>query len=88
MTQTKVPCRHCNGKGSNPLAKELSDTLALFKGAKQFNSEEAQQALGLGDISRNAINNRLEDLRALGLIDRIRKGRSFYYFKAGAKTAP
>jgi hypothetical protein len=80
MKRPSIPCRKCNGTGQIELTGPLAEAFALFRGRQQKDAEAVKAELGLSEITVSAINNRLEDLRRLGLLDRKKKGRVFMYF--------
>lgn len=61
----------------------MADTLACFKGSAKLSASE----LNLEGVKQNAINNRLETLRAAGILDRERGPRSSWlYFRSKGKA--
>jgi len=80
MSKPLIKCTRCNGTGSHPLSEQLAEVFALFKGARQFSAEEARDELGLEEVTTvGAMNNRLEDLRGAGLLNRTKKSRTYFY---------
>ena len=80
-----IKCPRCDGSGRVVLNGLLATTLALVS----FQSEgvtvnEAWRrnltAWPSSNIKITAINNRLEELRRLGLVDRKKEGRAWRYF--------
>lgn len=79
MKQILVQCDTCEGTGKTPLSEHLKNTLALV-GRKGRTAEQIRAASGeTAWTSINAFNNRLEKLRALGLVGRHREGKFYYY---------
>jgi hypothetical protein len=80
----KIPCPKCKGNGRVDMGKELLQTLDLVKTFEK-NGEDATAPeihLLLGDpylSSTTAINNRLNDLVALGFLTRERHGKTWVY---------
>ena len=78
----KIPsicCPTCGGRGTTKLEGTL---LKTFLEVRRFHSLSAVELHSLPTsehVSITAINNRLEDLRQLGLLDRIRNGRRWVY---------
>lgn len=70
-----VPCKTCGGTGLVPLVPSLQQTLNALAGGPRTASELSDH---LG-IPRTAMNNRLEGLRALGLVTRDRVTRGHVY---------
>lgn len=81
MKEPSVKCPTCGGSGRTT----LSDTmLKTFRVVKQLRKASAPDVLGKmpDEVSVSAINNRLEDLRKLGLIKRKRVGKLYEYSPA------
>lgn len=79
------PCPKCAGVGKLALNKFLLETLQTVKKLRGATAKEIHFALNAGEnIHTTAINNRLEDLRALGLVIRNRSedGKSWVYSPA------
>lgn len=75
-----MPCKHCDGSGFVELSEHLRDTLSKFQPGKQLRACDVFDMMPfLMPTTINAINNRLEDLRAMGLLKRERRGRFYYY---------
>lgn len=72
-----IPCRHCEGSGKETLPEPLRQTLMKL-GKKRATSEDLREE----GVTREAINNRLEQLRELGFVSREREGRFFLYFRS------
>lgn len=76
----EIACRACNGKGKVALNERQQDVLSLFGSGRQYSAQGAHEALQLDEtVNVSAINNRLEDLRKVGLLQREKKGRAFFY---------
>ena len=69
-----VPCCRCHGRGWVPLSSPLQSTLDQLRAGPKLAME--LRARGEGP---SAANNRLEDLRALGLVERKKVGRHWRY---------
>lgn len=77
---SKIQCPTCEGKGEVPMPYWAAETMALFKTDVRRDSENVR--LRISDaISRNGVNNRLERLRGLGLLERTRQGKWWFYFR-------
>lgn len=80
MAYRKIICAACNGTGKQRLPEVLERTIRIFKPKKRLTAHEAHELLAEYHLTVAAINNRLEDLRKLGLLARKREGKSFFYF--------
>lgn len=76
-----IKCNKCGGCGRVPLSPELKETLKALRADKDWTVAEVFSVLNFPGrkFSITAINNRLEDLRKLGLATRKRNGRGFLY---------
>lgn len=72
-----VKCPECAGIGEVPLKPELLETLLALPRAGMHAAEVA--AVLKSNNTTNAMNNRLEDLRALGLVKRTRRAKFWIY---------
>jgi len=70
-------CPTCNGHGESPLPEHLAETFALIPKRGSTCAEALHEQLP--GASPNAQNNRLEKLRALGLVSRVRDGKRWKY---------
>ena len=73
-----VTCHHCKGAGKLPLSDDMLLTLDAVKYLQEADVIEVKTAV-LWEGHTTAINNRLEDLRKLGLLTRKRDGRRWLY---------
>lgn len=73
----KIPCHKCEGTGVLPLPDPLDETLSEIKGP----TTTEKLFRKFPGVTRNAQNNRLEELRALGFLKRERQGKEFIYTK-------
>jgi DNA-binding transcriptional ArsR family regulator len=81
---TRIPhvsCYRCKGTGSVPMPAHLFAVLLEVRAAGRgiTASEVAKQLYTLTGLGKTAFNNRLEDLRALGLVNRYRDGKTWVY---------
>lgn len=76
----KITCDKCEGKGTMEMPEGLLETLALIPKKAGVTTEEIHGKIP--GITRNAQNNRLEKLRALGFVKRIREGKFWRYSQA------
>lgn len=65
---------------------ELGETLRLFNSKSRYTAHDVRQIfIDAGklteNVTPNAMNNRMEQLRRSGLLDRVRDGRHWRYFK-------
>lgn len=74
-----VGCPCCSGKGRVPLSDELWQTLKRVR--ESINPCITDQLVERG-ITRNAINNRLDDLESLGLVKCTGKHGKWRIWKA------
>lgn len=74
----KVKCDKCGGTGRAELSETLGAMLGQVCGFPGCNAVEHWE--GFPTVGVTAINNRLEDLRAFGLVRRERRGKSWVYF--------
>lgn len=85
-TVPKIQCPTCHGSRVIELKGELRAAFdVLASSRKGFTSSETHKSLGLA-IGKSAVNNRLEDLRRLGLAERTREGRNWRYKAIKRKT--
>ncbi len=75
-----ITCPKCRGLGDVYLGGELWSVLQLFLHSRRLSSVDVMAILKL-DAHPTAINNRLEDLRGLGFLERVRSGRRWMYFR-------
>jgi len=73
-----IPCPKCNGSGRVFLPCLLNAVRQRLRGGRTA-PELLDQFPGVGVT---ALNNRLEKLRALGLVTRKREGRAWRYWAA------
>jgi hypothetical protein len=71
-----------------PLSKPLAEVFALFRRGRRFTAAQIAHTLredpglsGPEELHTTAINNRLEQLRKFGFLDRAKEGRAQRYFK-------
>lgn len=74
MKAPAIPCHECGGTGQEPMPEGLLETLSML-GRKMA----VAQDLTVPGMTRSAINNRLESLRALGFVQRQRRGKFWVY---------
>lgn len=73
-----VPCNKCQGTGRHALSDCLWETLQAVRRAKFATAIDLLRAMKWqGAVT--ALNNRLEDLRELGLLKRERRGKFYFY---------
>lgn len=75
----QVLCAKCKGKGCVDLPAELESTLKAVKSGLSTTEQIFLSDKHRKWIQPTAIHNRLERLRAFGLIKRERKGKYFHY---------
>jgi hypothetical protein len=78
---TMIVCASCDGAGKTPLPDELQTTLDMFAGKARFTAADLHTK-AQDSVSVNAMNNRVERLRGLGLLTRSRQGRNWLYARA------
>ena len=77
---TLVSCKACAGKGSVELPEHLVQMLAILRGGPPLSAPEVYlRTLDREAFGVTAINQRLEDLRGLGLVERERRGKTYFY---------
>lgn len=86
-----IVCPFCQGSGRSPLPTELEQTLDVFK-AKPLCAEEVRRTMISRhqlsvDATTNAISNRLSRLMGYGYLQRIRRGKFWYYSKPAPTAA-
>lgn len=74
MKPPLIECDTCHGTGRAPLSELLTETLWLLGHTKCTAADLTPKHLTV-----NAINNRLESLRALGFVQRQRRGKFWVY---------
>lgn len=82
MKRPQISCRKCEGSGAVDLEDSLWNTLQVLAKLKRATAPEIfEQSQGENAfIKVTAINRRLEDLRALNLVEREREGAVWKYF--------
>lgn len=81
-TRPAVTCAACNGCGKVALPDPLWEVITLLRQTGPSTAQHLHQLLRFdGEVT--AINNRLEDLRLLGLATRQRMGRRYVYRPVG-----
>lgn len=76
-----IQCPTCSGTGRAPLQEALQETLDVLPRRGTFTAGAIHEKIP-GTVTINAVNNRLEDLRALGILKRERNGRFWSYSRA------
>lgn len=71
MSELTRSCGACDGTGRVPLPPSLLEMLILLKNRRQLTATDLRR-LTKADVGVTAINNRLEELRRLGLVERER----------------
>jgi hypothetical protein len=85
--KTKIPCRACQGTGLAHLPPKLQRAYDLLRVHQTMTPVELHAKLGAKG-SPGGANNKLEDLRRLGLATRARlSGRAFLYRCAAGEAA-
>ena len=80
MSRDTARCGHCDGTGRRPLTEALQDTLDYLRSACETLDEIAAKELaGILDVGYQTAIWRLEELRAEGLVERRRAGRSYLW---------
>lgn len=72
-----IVCPHCKGVGKVNLPRRLRETLNYVEAG--YSTATEIQTEFLRDIGITAVNNRLEDLRKLGIIKRHKQGKQWIY---------
>jgi len=78
----KLPCPKCDGTGKIPLPEPLLETLTFVRAAKNGGVTASEAHAGLypeSIMGITAFNNRLEELRSIGLVERTRCGKTWKY---------
>ena len=78
MKRPLIPCSHCFGSGKVELPEHLLKVLEMVFKHRRVSAPEVLRMIG-GRSGVTAMNNRLEDLRRLGLVIRERTGNAWYY---------
>ena len=73
-----VVCHHCQGSGKIKLSTDMQLTLDAVKFLGKATAPEVSTAV-LWSGEPTAINNRLTDLMAHGLVERTRVGRTYVW---------
>jgi hypothetical protein len=80
MKRPDILCHKCNGSGREEMPKLFHD---LWKHlAKPRTAEELLGKIP-DEVGITAINNRLERMRAIGLLNRVRHGKFWKYYGVG-----
>lgn len=79
-TNPRIQCPRCKGDGHVELDGELLITFNLVKKLLDATALKVHGVVSKNNrVGVSAINNRLEDLRTLGLVSRRRNGRQWIY---------
>jgi hypothetical protein len=87
MKKNRIPteqCTRCNGTGKTPLSDEMLAVYQAFTHTNELNAEQIVGGIGWKGHP-TAINNRLEHLREIGLLERRKSSKTWFYRKAGKK---
>jgi len=76
---TRIQCDKCQGAGKIQLPADLQSTLAAIRSGLRTTKEIYRRDPNRKFFGQTAVNNRLERLRALGLITRVRLGKFITY---------
>lgn len=77
----EIDCPKCVGSGKITLNHRLADTLKLVKKHKKVTARFICELIDFR-VQPSAINNRLELLRKMELVKRVRSGASYLYSPA------
>ena len=80
-----IECPHCAGLGKVPISGSLAETLEAVRSQRGITAIQVHAKLG-DQIGITAVNNRLEDLRRIGLLIRQRVGHQWMYHYTKLKT--
>lgn len=73
-------CSKCGGKGRVEISDDLVGVLRFVRRHPGCTVADVHRALDSGDLFQpTAFNNRLEGLRKLNLVTRVRAGRNWMY---------
>jgi hypothetical protein len=76
----RIACGHCEGTGRVPLPDELDVTLRFVAEHQPVTAPDVHRTLMLKEGGPTAANQRLDKLRALGLVKRTgRSGRAWLW---------
>lgn len=81
--QKNMICPQCKGEGEIPLSEVLQCTLGAIDAlGGSATAPQLYEVAGWGGVGVSALNNRLEDLRKAGFVDRKRThgGKGWTYF--------
>lgn len=80
--RSNTTCPKCKGTGEIPLSDVLQATLGAVSIHGPITAPELYQYDDWNGVGISALNNRLEDLRKLGILDRKRsyRNKGFTYF--------
>lgn len=82
MPAIKVTCSACNGTGKQPLGVEYIEVLDVLKKHRGSTSNEVLDhlhQLGIKGLDYSAVHMRLCRLYKLGMVNRLRSGKSFMW---------
>jgi DNA-binding HxlR family transcriptional regulator len=80
-----ITCKKCNGAGAVPMPRELERTLRAVVAGYDTTDKMHQQDQDRATIGRAAMNARLEDLMAEGLVTRRKGPGKYFIYTATAK---
>jgi hypothetical protein len=81
-----VACSTCGGTGKVKLSLVLWRVLTMVQDGQDTATLIYAALEGESDVKKCAINNRLEELRAFGLLGRTMRGRQWVYHRTEPKT--
>lgn len=73
-----IECPTCAGTGRAPMPEALQETLDVLPKRGTFTAADIQTKIP-STVTINAVNNRLEALRELGMLKRERNGKFWNY---------
>lgn len=80
MSKTpRITCPTCHGTGQSELSPVLAETFLVVKRLKKASAVQVKKYIP-DEVTGSAINNRLDDMLAMGLLGRKKVGKTYYYF--------
>lgn len=74
----EIPCEKCEGRGRHQLNPPLWETLKVLRRSKSAHAKQLCEVMPY-QVQHAAMNNRLERLRDLGFVTRVRVGAHLVY---------
>lgn len=83
--EPKIECPTCHGTGEAKLSPALEEVYRIVRRCRIASPEKVLAKIP-DRVTVSAISNRMKDLWAMGLLDRSKRGRTYFYSICQKKT--